>query len=84
MSRRTNLAPRGWLLRMMGHPLTVAFSYLIFVSSLFLHAFLIWQDALPRRAALVTGLVAVVMTVILLWEGRPSHRKPTLEAPAQG
>jgi len=49
--------------RLLGHPVTVASIYALFVVALLLHGTVIWQSAVPQAAAIIAAVVVLVFTI---------------------
>ena len=71
--RKGDLVPKA-VIHLLGHPAIVAAVYLLFISILFLHAFLIWLHPVPRAAALAVGLLVLVATAAMARQGAFSRR----------
>ena len=71
--RKGDLVPKA-VIRLLGHPAIVAAVYLLFISILFLHAFVIWLHPAPRAAALAVGLLVLVATAAMARQGAFSRR----------
>jgi hypothetical protein len=66
--RKAELVP-GLVLRFLGHPLVVTAIYLLFVANLFLHGLVIWSGVIEQASALVVGLLAVAVTIVIVRRG---------------
>jgi hypothetical protein len=66
--RKAELLP-GLVLRFLGHPITAAGIYAVFVTGLLLHGLVIWTGAVERVSALAVGLLAVGVTLGMLRRG---------------
>jgi amino acid permease len=60
--------------RLMGNPVILTFIYLLCLSGIFLHGLVIWDGLVERTAALIVGVLAVVMTVVMAGRGAFSSR----------
>ena len=66
--RRGDLLPAG-VHRLIGHPLLLGAVYLLFLAGVWVHGLVIWQSPVERLAAVVCGLLVLVMTVLTLKKG---------------
>jgi hypothetical protein len=66
--RRGDYVP-GRILRLIGHPLTVAGTYLVFLAGIFAYGLVIWQDPGQRLTAIATGLVIIGLTFLFIRQG---------------
>jgi hypothetical protein len=57
------------VLRFLGHPVVLVGVYLLFAASFFVHGLVIWEYPLQRLAALVVGVVSVIITVVVVRRG---------------
>lgn len=57
--------PGGVGLRALNHPVVTAGIYVVFLSSIFLHGLVIWQNPWLRAAALLGGLGVIVLSVLI-------------------
>jgi hypothetical protein len=73
-SRRKGEYVPGVVWHFLGHPLTVGCIYLIFLSGLFLHGLVIWQDPLPRITALLVGVLMIGVTFFFIRQGAFTRR----------
>jgi amino acid permease len=60
--------------RMLGNPVLLGGIYLLFLTSVFLHGLVIWDDPLKRGGALLAGLVMVAVTLSIVRRGGFSPR----------
>ena len=68
-SRRKGELVPGVSYRVLGHPLVVGGVYLLFLSNLFLHGLVIWQEPLQRLGGVAVGLLILVVTVAMVRRG---------------
>jgi amino acid transporter len=71
--RKGDLLP-AVVYRLMGHPLLLGAVYLLFLAGVWIHGLVIWQNPLERLAAVVCGLLVVIMTLLTLKKGA-FHRR---------
>lgn len=69
-ARRKGEYVPGRVLRLIGRPATVAIIGGIFLAGVFLHGLVIWQEPVPRLAAIVVGVLTTALAVRLLVTGR--------------
>ena len=55
--------------RLIGHPLLLGAVYLLFLAGVWVHGLVIWQHPVERLAALVCGLLVLIMTLLTLKAG---------------
>jgi len=55
--------------RWAGHPLLLGAVYLLFLGGIWLHGLVIWQNPIQRLAAVVCGLLVLIMTVLTIKRG---------------
>jgi amino acid permease len=68
-SRRKGEIVPGVSYRFVGHPLVVGGVYLVFLSNLFIHGLVIWDQPLQRLVAVVIGLLVLGMTGMMVRRG---------------
>jgi hypothetical protein len=68
-SRRKGECVPGLVYRFLGHPLFIIGIYSLYLTSLFLHALVIWQDPVQRAAALLVGISMVGLTIAMTRHG---------------
>ena len=68
-SRRKGEFVPGTLYRWLGHPVVIVGIYSLFLASVFLHGLVIWQNPVPRAAALLIGISMLAMTVAMMRRG---------------
>jgi amino acid permease len=68
-SRRKGEIVPGVSYRFVGHPLIVGGVYLLFLSNLFVHGVLIWDQPLQQLGAVLIGLLVLGLTGTMLWRG---------------
>jgi hypothetical protein len=68
-SRRKGEYVPGLVIRFFGNRVLVIAVYLLFLTGIFLHGWLIWQDTWQRLAAFVVGLVALGMPFVFIKNG---------------
>ncbi len=66
--RKGEIVP-GVVLRVLGHPLITSSIYLLFLSNLFVHGLVIWQNPIERATALAAGLLMIGVTLYLVRRG---------------
>jgi hypothetical protein len=71
--RKGDLVPNV-VIKLLGHPFVVAGIYLLFVSTLFLHAVVIWVNPAERAAALLVGLLVIGVTIAMVRQGAFTRR----------
>jgi len=71
--RKGDLVPNA-VIKMLGSPFVVTLIYLLFVSTLFLHAIVIWVNPAERAAAFLVGLLVLAATVAMARQGAFSRR----------
>ena len=71
--RKGDLVPKV-VIKLLGHPFVVAGIYLLFVSTLFLHAIVIWVNPAERAAALLVGLLVLGVTIAMVRQGAFTRR----------
>jgi amino acid permease len=62
-SRRRGERTPGVAYRIVGHPLTLAGIYALFLAALLIHGTVIWQNPLAQGAALLAAAIVVVFTI---------------------
>lgn len=50
--------------RLIGHPLLIGAVYVLFLAGVWIHGLVIWQNPVERLAAVICGLLVLVMTVL--------------------
>ncbi len=73
-SRRKGEYVPGITIRFLTQPALAVAIYLLFLSSIFLHGLVIWQDLPAQLAALAVGLVALVMPIVFFHGGMFKRR----------
>ena len=53
----------------LGHPLVLVCLYVLFLVTIFVHGFFIWQDPFQRSSALIAGVVILGMTLVVIRRG---------------
>ena len=81
-SRRKGEYVPGIALKMLNHRLVLFAVYLLFLSGIFLHGLVIWQDLPSKLAALAVGVVALVMPIVFV-RGGFFKRRATIECRAE-
>ncbi len=71
--KKGEIAP-GIEYRFLGHPLLIAGIYLLYLTGLFLHGLVIWEDVAQRLVAIVVGGLMSGLTVMLAHKGVFSPR----------
>jgi len=66
--RKGDLLP-AVVYRVIGHPLLLGAVYLLFLSGIWLHGLVIWQNPGQRLAAVVCGLAVAIMTLLTVRRG---------------
>jgi amino acid permease len=68
-SRRKGEIVPGVSYRVLGHPLVVAGVYMLFLSNLFVHGVLIWDQPIQQLGAVLIGVAVLGMTAAMLRRG---------------
>jgi amino acid permease len=68
-SRRKGDFVPGAVYRWLGHPILLIGIYSLYLTSLFLHALIIWQGSAERACALLAGVLVLGMTVVMARRG---------------
>jgi amino acid permease len=68
-SRRKGEHVPAAAVRRLGHPVLLGGIYLLFVTGVFLHGLVIWDDPFKRGAALLAGVAMVAMTLAMARRG---------------
>jgi amino acid permease len=68
----------GRVIRLVGHPVTVAALVVFFVAAVALHGLVIWDGALERAAAIAVAIATVVI-VLATWRGGAFRRRAVVE-----
>jgi hypothetical protein len=55
--------------RFLGNPLVITIVCLIYLSSLFVYGFFIWEDPVPRALAIGTGVLVLILTYLIIRQG---------------
>lgn len=66
--RKGDLLP-AVVYRLMGHPLLLGATYLLFLAGIWLHGLVIWQNPGQRLAAVICGLLVAIMTLLTVRRG---------------
>lgn len=66
--RKGDLLP-AVVYRLIGHPLLLGAVYLLFLAGVWIHGLVIWQNPVERLAAVLCGLLVLIMTVLALKTG---------------
>jgi len=61
-------------MKRLGHATVVTVIYLLFLGTLFLHAFIIWVNPAERAAAFVVGLLVIAATIRMVRQGAFTRR----------
>jgi hypothetical protein len=69
-ARRKGEYVPGRVVRLLGHPATVVIVGAIFLTGVFLHGLVIWQEPVARVAALAVGVLTVALIIRLIVTGR--------------
>jgi amino acid permease len=69
-ARRKGEYVPGRVIRLVGHPATVVVVGGVFLTGVFVHGLVIWQEPIARVAALAVGVLTVVLVVRLVATGR--------------
>jgi amino acid permease len=75
--RKGDLLP-AVVYRVIGHPLLLGAVYLLFLAGIWLHGLVIWQDPGQRLAAVVCGVVVLILTVRAAKKGA-FHRRLVMQ-----
>jgi hypothetical protein len=62
------------VLRLLGNPIILAVTYLIFVGGIFIYGLFIFENIVERAITLIVGVVVLVATVVILRRGALSGR----------
>jgi hypothetical protein len=73
-SRRKGERVPGVVYRFLGNPLLLAGIYVLFLSGIFLHGLVIWEDPVQRGAALLAGVLVLGMTIAVMLRGAFAQR----------
>jgi len=68
-SRRKGDIVPGVVYRFLGHPALLVSIYLVYMASLFLHGWVIWENPVQRAAAVGTGVMMLSVTIVLARQG---------------
>jgi amino acid permease len=68
-SRRKGELVPGVSYRLLGHPVVVGGVYLLFLSNLFVHGLVIWDEPVQQLGAVIVGLLVLGMTASMLRRG---------------
>ena len=71
--RKGDLVP-DVVMKRLGHATVVTVIYLLFLGTLFLHAFIIWVNPAERAAAFVVGLLVIAATIRMVRQGAFTRR----------
>jgi hypothetical protein len=71
--RKGDLLP-AVVYRLIGHPLLLGAVYLLFLAGVWIHGLVIWQAPMERLAAIISGLLALAVTLLTLKQGA-FHRR---------
>ena len=85
-SRRKGDFVPGVVYRLLGHPVLLIGVYSLYLTSLFLHALIIWQSPGPRVCAFLTGVLVLGMTIAMVRGGAFARRTVVelREGPTEG
>lgn len=68
-SRRKGELRSGIAYRFLGHPVLLTTIYLLFLTIIFLHGLVIWQNPVEQAGALIAGTLIVGITIIIFRQG---------------
>jgi hypothetical protein len=71
--RKGDLVP-DVVMKRLGHVTVMTVIYLLFLGTLFLHAFIIWVNPMERAAAFVVGLLVIAATIKMVRQGAFTRR----------
>jgi len=71
--RKGDFVP-GVVYKLLGNPLVLAFTYLFFLATIFLHGLWIWNEPVSRALAVVYGLTILGVTIAMLRGGAMNRR----------
>jgi hypothetical protein len=66
--RKGDLVPEV-VYRWAGHPLLLTAVYLLFLAGIWLHGLVIWENPVQRLAAVICGLLVLIMTLLIIRKG---------------
>jgi hypothetical protein len=69
-ARRKGEYVPGQVVRLLGHPVTVAALSILFLAGVFLHGIVIWQEPVARGAAIAVGLATIALIARVVRSGR--------------
>lgn len=65
-SRRKGQVASSLVLRILGHPMPATSIYLLYLSNLFLHGLILWENPMQRVVALAVGVMMLSVTIVLV------------------